>query len=67
MNVPEAVDAAMEMQAGGRTAYICYDGALRVGDSPSGRVVLSLPPGRPRARKTLVALLPHRMRMTGIR
>lgn len=57
----------MEMQAGGRTAYICYDGALRVGDSPSGRVVLSLPPGRPRARKTLVALLPHRMRMTGIR
>ena len=60
------MDAALETIAGGRTAYICHDGALRLGEEPSGRVILTLPPERPRTRETLVALLSHRMRMTGV-
>lgn len=67
MKRSEAVDAALETVAGGHTAYICHDGALRVGEEPSGRVILALTPERPRTRETLVALLSHRMRMTGIR
>lgn len=66
MKRAEAVDAAMKTVADGRTAFICHDGGLRVGREPSGRIILAVPPERPRTRETLMALLAHRMRMTGV-
>ena len=66
MRRTEAADAALEMAAGGHTAYICHDGGLRVGDSPSGRVILVIRPDHAVQREPLVALLTHRMRMKGV-
>ena len=67
MKRADAVDAALDTVAGGRTAYICHDGGLRVGEAPAGRVILALSPERPRTRETLMVLLAHRMRMTGVK
>lgn len=62
------VDAALEMRAGGRTAYICHTGeALCTLDKPSGRLILAIrSSGLDITRNALVLLPTYRMRLKGV-
>lgn len=67
MRRTEAADAALKLMANGQTAYICYDGDLRVDPTHKfGTVILVGKPEKMVTRETLLVLLSHRMRIRGV-